>query len=60
MDKMIITQIFTMATWQTVAKKSEATKQPPPPQNKTKHTTKTKNKTKRGGGRGAGGKNANN
>ena len=27
MDKMIITQTFTMARWQIVVKKSEATKQ---------------------------------
>ena len=39
-DKMIITQIFTMARWQIVVKRSEATKQ-----RKTKMTTKT-NKTK--------------
>ena len=45
MDKMIITQTFTMARWQIVVKKSEATKQ-------TKATTTTTKK--------AGGYNANN
>ena len=43
-DKMIITQTFTMARWQIVAKTSEATKE-----TKTKMTTKTnktRNKTK--------------
>ena len=42
MDNMIITQTFTMARWQIVVKKSEATKQtktikPKPNQNKTKN-----------------------
>ena len=39
MDKMIITQTFTMARWQIVVKKSEATNKP-----KTKTTTKQKYK----------------
>ena len=37
MDKMIITQTFTMARWQIVVKKSEATKQ-----NKDQSNNKTK------------------
>ena len=39
MDEMIITQTFTMARWQIVVKKSEATNKP-----KTKTTTKQKAK----------------
>ena len=39
MDKMIIIQTFTMARWQIVVKKSEATNKP-----KTKTTTKQKAK----------------
>ena len=49
MDKMIITQTFTMARWQIVVKKSEATKQ-------TKATTTTTITTTKK----AGGYNANN
>ena len=41
MDKMITTQTFTMARWQIVVKKSEATKQRPKQQQKQ---TKTKTK----------------
>ena len=53
MDKMVITQTFTMARWQIVVKKSEATNKP-----KTKTTTKqkakqNKQKQKREGGGGA-------
>ena len=40
MDKMIITQTFTMARWQIVVKTSEATRQ-----TKTKMTTKTNKQT---------------
>ena len=40
-DKMIITQTFTMARWQIVVKTSEATKP-----TKTKMTTKNKQTTK--------------
>ena len=39
MDNMIITQTFTMARWQIVVKKSEATNQ-----NKTKNKTNKTNK----------------
>jgi len=46
-DKMIITQTFTMARWQIVAKTSEATKQTKTKMTtKNKQTNKTKNKTK--------------
>ena len=54
MDKMVITQTFTMARWQIVVKKSEATNKP-----KTKTTTKQKEKQNKqkqkreGGGGGA-------
>ena len=51
-DKMIITQTFTMARWQIVAKTSEATKP-----TKTKMTTKNKQtnkQTKQNGRRGWG------
>ena len=43
MDKMIITQTFTMARWQIVVKKSEATKQT---KDQTNNKTKTKTETK--------------
>ena len=47
MDKMIIiTQIFTMARWQIVVKKSEATKQTKD-QNKNNNKNKTKNNKKK-------------
>ena len=56
-DKMIITQTFTMARWQIVVKTSEAKKQIDQNDNKNKQikqkkTTnkKTTNKQKRGGG----------
>ena len=43
---MIITQTFTLARWQIVIKKSEATKQNKDQnKNKQKRTTKNKNKT---------------
>ena len=63
-DKMIITQILTMARWQIVVKTSEATKQ-----RKTKMTTKNKQTNKQttkqkqqqqNGRRGAGVEKANN
>ena len=41
MDKMIITQTFTMARWQIVVKKSEATNKP-----KTKTKTKKRRRKK--------------
>ena len=48
MDKMIITQTFTMARWQIVVKKSEATKQTKDQKakqnNKNKNTTHTQKK----------------
>ena len=51
MDKMIITQTFTMASWQIVVKKSEATKQiKDQNNNKTKNKTNKTNKQKTGGG----------
>ena len=45
-DKMIITYIFTMARWQIVVKKSDATKQTKDQNNKNKQTNKPKNKQK--------------
>ena len=47
MDNMIITQTFTMARWQIVVKKSEATNQ-----NKTKNKTNKTNKQTKNGKRG--------
>ena len=45
-DKMIITQTFTMASWQIVVKMSEATKpRKTKRQQKNKQANKTKNKT---------------
>ena len=47
-DKMIITQTFTMARWQIVVKSSEATKQTKTKMTTTKNKqTKTKNKKKK-------------
>ena len=63
-DIMIITQTFTMARWQIVVKKSEATKQNKDQNNnkKNKQTNKKqpqnnnkKQKTQQNGWRGAGG-----
>ena len=57
MNKMIITQTFTMARWQIVVKKSEATNQTKDQNNNetTKNKqTKTKQHQKQTGGRGRG------
>ena len=45
-DKMIITQTFTMARWQIVVKKSEVTNQTKDQNNENKQTNKQKQKTK--------------
>ena len=49
MNKMIITQTFTMARWQIVVKKSEATNQ-----TKDQNNNETKQHQKQTGGRGRG------
>ena len=49
-DKMIITQAFTMARWQIVVQKSEATDQNNNKEKKTTTKQKQKQKTEEGGG----------
>ena len=63
-DKMIITQTFTMARWQIVVKRSEATKQTKDqnnnknkqPNNQNKQNKNPKQQQQQNGRRGAGGK----